>query len=260
MTDYKISQLTTATPAAADLIAFVDVDDTSTAPAGAGGSDKATTITNLATALGVTAADSTAAHIQPDGVRAAGAQGLAADSAHVHPEQANQSNLLMPSGGLAETFPRWLSSVNAGPSSSLVSMTAIPLPKGLTVTNITFITGSSAESGGTHGWYALMDSSGKVLAVSADQTGATVWGSANAPLTLAMGTPYVTPSAGTYYVAVSVTATGMPTFASNNLSVTSASRQVPMLCGSAGNQAAPPAVNATFSISSATNCFYAYVS
>lgn len=47
MTNYKISQLTAAVPASNDLLPFVDVDDNSTAPAGSGGSDKATTVANL---------------------------------------------------------------------------------------------------------------------------------------------------------------------------------------------------------------------
>jgi hypothetical protein len=173
---------------------------------------------------------------------------------------ANLSNLLLPTGGLAETFPRGLASVNASPSTGLVSMTAIPLPAGLIVSNITFIVGAAVESLGTNGWYALMDSTGKVLAVSAAQTGATVWGSANTPVTIAMVAPFTVPVAGSYYVAVSVTATGVPSFASNNLSVTSASRQAPALCGSAGTQTAPPALGAVFTLSSAVNCFYAYVS
>ena len=52
MTSYKISQLTAKTaPAAADLLVIVDSEDTSTPPAGSAGSDKNTTVADLASVL-----------------------------------------------------------------------------------------------------------------------------------------------------------------------------------------------------------------
>jgi len=51
VTNYEVSQLTNAVPAGPDLVPFVDVDDTSTPPAGPNGSDKNATVTQLASVV-----------------------------------------------------------------------------------------------------------------------------------------------------------------------------------------------------------------
>lgn len=95
MTDYAVSQLTPlgATPASNDILLMVDVDDFSTPPAGAGGSDKSVTVAELISAIptattsavGLVELDGTAGDIQPPGTAAvAGATGKAADAGHVH--------------------------------------------------------------------------------------------------------------------------------------------------------------------------------
>jgi hypothetical protein len=121
-----------------------------------------------------------------------------------------------PSGALAETYTRYLVTSSTGiPTSGQLNLTAIGLPAGLTVTNITMATGGQAKTGGTHGWYCILDSSFVLRATSADQTdAATVWGTINTAYTLAMQTPYVTTYAGLYYLGVMVTESAgqMPTF------------------------------------------------
>src|SRR5712672_1833441 len=101
---------------------------------------------------GVPVLDSTAANIAPDGQQAAGAVGKAADSGHVHPEHAYQALYLAHSGALAETFPRWgaIGTPFSSPVSGTVYCAAIPLQKGITVANITLITGTAPETGGSH--------------------------------------------------------------------------------------------------------------
>ena len=209
--------------------------------------------------------DTNPAHFQPDGAASAGGT-VTTDAAyadHAHPEHANQSLWLAPSGALAETFPRFNAQISQSISSGTVVAVAIGLPKNTIVSNITFCTGSAAESGGSHGWYALLDSTLHVLAVSADQTGATAWGNASL-VTLAMGSPYTVTTAGLFYVAVSVTASGMPNFMGMSISGTQAIARSPVMCGTAGTQNAPPAVNAQINSGTLTAAtasgLYAYVS
>jgi hypothetical protein len=211
------------------------------------------------------ALDSTASDIQPDGARAAGNVGKAADAGHVHQENANQSLLLAQSGALAETFPRYLASELNSPTSGVVACSAIPLPKNLVVTNLTAVGGNGGESGGSHCWMALLDSTLTVRAVSADNTGATFF-TANARHTLAMGAAYTVPTAGLYYVALSITATTMPNPPGLDLlnlgGVSSAAG--PALYGTAGTQNAPPSVGAQLASGTLTGAaaaaFYAYAS
>lgn len=172
-----------------------------------------------------------------------------------------QSLLLAPSGALAETYPRMFAGGLPALSSGQTYVTAIPLQKGMTVTNITYITGTGAETGGSHGWCGLLDSAGKVLAVSADQTGATVWSPGGHEITIAMGTPYAVTVTGVYYLAVSVTASGMPNLMGiNSMSNTSAAGQSPVLSATGGTNNTPPSVGTTLTLTAQAACLYGYVS
>ena len=81
---------------------------------------------------------------------------------------------------------------------------AVGLFEGETVTSITFVSGTTAWSGATGPirFFVLRNSSGTVLAKSADD-GANAWG-ASAEKTLNMVTPYLVPAGGTglYYLEV----------------------------------------------------------
>jgi hypothetical protein len=202
--------------------------------------------------------DATPSDFQPDGIGAAGSTTKAADAGHVHPEQAFQSLLTAPTGALSETYPRAL--IGGSNQSSVTAnafFTAIGLPKGVTVANITLITGTSAESGGTHAWVALTDSAFKVLAVSSDQTGTTYFSPTNTAVTTALGSSYLTTAAGVYYVVQCVVATGAPNFAGTTVGPSGnvTPNQSLVLAG----QSTPPAVNATLAPSSGTKLFYAYL-
>ena len=118
---------------------------------------------------------------------------------------------LAPSGATGETFPRqeattYLSSL----TSEAVYCSAIPLPGGLTVNNISMVLGGSAFTtvDVTHGWYALLDSSRIVRAVSADQTSGN-WGTTFTTYTLPVtsGGTYTTTYGGLYYTALCITFT-----------------------------------------------------
>lgn len=202
--------------------------------------------------------DSTAGDFQPDGVQSAGSSTLASRADHVHPEKAWQSLLLTPSGALAETFPRYQGSAVLTPTTGTVYVSAIGLSKGTVVTNITVLTDTAGSSGTiTHSWAALLDSTGKVVAVSAD--GLTTAFSAGAFITFAMVSPLTIAAAGMFYIAQSLTATGMCNWVGTTL-LTAMAARTPVLCGTAGTVNAPPSVGTTLTISSTTANNYAYVS
>lgn len=171
-----------------------------------------------------------------------------------------QSNLLAPAGALAETFPRINAQSNDLFSSGSSVIGAIPLPAGIKVSNITVVTGNTAETGGSHGWVALTDSTGKVLAASADQ-GATWLSPGNSFITTALATPYTVTAAGVYYIVLGLTATGPPQLlVFSGGGVAGAIEQAPVLGGNAGASAGPPAAGTTLTLNFTTNSLYAYVS
>lgn len=167
------------------------------------------------------------------------------------------SNLMVPAGALQESIPRIQAQAAISPSTGQVTVTAIPLPAGTVVANITLCTGGAIPSGVTHGWYALLDSTGKVLAVSADTTAG--WNNASL-ITLAMAASFTVSVSGLYYLAASVTATGMPTFMGFSASAGQAYSKTPVLAGTGGTVNAPPAVNTTLTVAAGTNVAYGYVS
>jgi hypothetical protein len=127
------------------------------------------------------------------------------------------SGLALPTGlgytVAAETFPRILASQAISLTSGSPRFTAICLPAGLTLSRMTMVTGNLAESGGTHGWYALLDVTGKVVAVTADQAGATTWSPINSPVTLPFTAAYTTTYRGVYIAMACTTATSNPNLA-----------------------------------------------
>jgi hypothetical protein len=83
------------------------------------------------------------------------------------------------------------------------------LNAGVTVTNISFHSATTAASAPTHYVFALYDISRNLLASTADQT-STAW-AANTLKTIPVVTPYVIPTTGLYYLMLSVVATTVPT-------------------------------------------------
>lgn len=162
--------------------------------------------------------------------------------------------LLEPSGTLAVTMPRNQASGALTIATGTVYCSAIPLSKGVTVTNIVMMPSTAAETGGSHCWAALLDPTLTVLAVSADNTGATFFTN-TAEHSLAMGSPYTTTAAGLFYCAFSCTATGMPnltgaSYITSTVAIGSVGGSV--LYGTAGTQNAPPAVSAQLNAGSLT--------
>jgi hypothetical protein len=111
-------------------------------------------------------------------------------------------------GSLAETISRNIcteTNTVAPTASGTLFLQAIYLQAGITVSNISICSATTAANGPTHwlmGLYKQSDLS--LLATSADQT-STAW-AANTLKTLAMTTPYLVPTTGLYYIGFMMTA------------------------------------------------------
>lgn len=121
----------------------------------------------------------------------------------------------------AQTFDRRIAISTAfAPTSGTMTMTGIWLPAGQTVTAITFVSGATGETGGTHLWYALYrgDNLG-LLAQATDNVGATAFG-ANTAFRMALTAAQTCPYSGLYYLGFmcAMSAGGVPTL----LNITSA--------------------------------------
>lgn len=91
-------------------------------------------------------------------------------------------------------------------------MTSVPvyLVAGEVVTNLSFCSGQTAAGTPTNWWFALYDTAATaaLIAQSADQT-STAW-AANTVKTLALSAAYTVTKTGTYYAAIMVKATTVP--------------------------------------------------
>jgi hypothetical protein len=97
-------------------------------------------------------------------------------------------------------------------TTQVMTSVAIPLQAGQIVTNISFVSATTAANTPTNYWFALYSPSGAALrAQTADQT-STAWG-ANTVKTLALVAPYTVTASGIYYVGIMVKATTPPTLA-----------------------------------------------
>ncbi|HEV2778689.1 MAG TPA: hypothetical protein VGX25_04740 [Actinophytocola sp.] len=87
----------------------------------------------------------------------------------------------------------------------------IHLEAGDVVTNLTFMSATTAAGTPTNWWFALYDDAATpaLLAQTADQT-STAW-AANTAKTLALATAQLIPRSGIYYAAIMVKATTVPT-------------------------------------------------
>lgn len=119
------------------------------------------------------------------------------------------------SGILAATLPQFAissPSVVIGATTGTVYMVALWIPAGTKVTNVNFVSGTTAVNTPTHWWVGISDSTGKQQAHSADQTTTTTGIAGTRTLvTKAMVTPYTTTYSGTYYALISMTATANAT-------------------------------------------------
>ena len=154
-----------------------------------------------------------------------------------------------PTGCLAETFPRCLGSGATatqviGATTGTVYMMGVWLPAGLTITNLNWVTGTTAAGTPTHWWLGIANSAGLQQAATADQlTGAIA---ASTLITKALTATYTTTATGLYYLLLSVTATTNPTATGLPAPISQMNLATPVLAGvSVTTQSAPGANGST---------------
>ncbi len=191
----------------------------------------------------------------------------AAQNAHLLP-QALGSVATQP---FAQTYDRRLANGTVlALTSTTMYMTAIQLAAGTKVTGITFVSGSTAESGGSHLWYALYRQGdvqtaagtvAKLMAQSTDDTGAAAFG-ANTAFRKALTTAQICPYTGLYYLAICVTGTSMTLLnivAASVNSMGNIAGMTPVLAATADTTLGASAPATTVSLVPIVNCLYAYV-
>jgi len=208
--------------------------------------------------------DASATDIQSNGVQTAGSTGKAADAGHVHPNNAHMSMYLAPTGATSETFPRQYSTAYINtPTSGTLYVSAIPLPKGLQINNLSLLIGGTTASGVTHGWYTLLDSSLVVRAISADQSSGN-WSSGFSSISLSVsGSSYATTYGGLYYIGFCITASTMPIFTGWTGALSVPNSVAPILGGSSSTGLSTPPTTGTTMGSLSANAafrFYGYTS
>lgn len=102
-------------------------------------------------------------------------------------------------------------------TTQVMTSAAIYLEKGDVVTNLTFVSATTAAGTPTNWWYALYDTAATpaLLRQTADQT-STAW-AANTAKTLALSSSYKVTATGIYYAACMVKATTPPTLVGASL-------------------------------------------
>jgi hypothetical protein len=155
----------------------------------------------------------------------------------------------LPTGALSENFPRILSD---GTDTSLATGTPYIFPgpyviAGTSYGHIDLYNSGTTQAGGSHAWMALVNSSGIVLAVTADNTSAQGWpgGGTFQTINIAFASAYVPVSSQQTWVAVCIVASTMPTFRGINTS--SAGSIAPITGGPSTEtgQTTPPSVSGT---------------
>ena len=132
------------------------------------------------------------------------------------PAVGNPDLLTHPVPAVAATMPvSRVTALQGTLSSGTLYVTSLGMAAGTVSSNCTMFTNTTAKTGGTHGWYVLLDNTRTVVAVTADQIdAATVWGATSTGYTLPWVASYAASYTGRYYVGVMVaeSAGTMPTF------------------------------------------------
>lgn len=124
-----------------------------------------------------------------------------------------KASRVSPTGAISETVQRGAVTLadNAVLVSGTLEMVALGLEEGDLITNISFLSGTTAMVTPTHQQFGLFNSAGVLLAISADATNA-AW-AANSVKTLALASPYTVLASGQFYVGVVVVAATPPSLA-----------------------------------------------
>ena len=180
------------------------------------------------------------------------------------------AGLLLPF--IAQTIPIITTNQSVQPNTGVMFLNPIHLAAKQVITNINFISATTAESSGTHLWFALYDDGRgttaanqlALLGQTADQTGSAAF-AANTNLGLSLLIPYTTTYSGLHYVAVMCAATTTPGIRSCSLGVSlpiTIGNSANLLSASAGSGLTAFAPSPSGALSSVPNnsIYYAYVS
>ena len=116
---------------------------------------------------------------------------------------------------IAETVPAGAGfGATTGGGSGVVHLHGIYLPKGVTITTITFVSGATAAVTPTNQWFALCDSGRNVLRVTANDS-SNAWGTSTVK-SLNLTSTFTTTYSGLHYLACCVTAGTVPSFRGAN--------------------------------------------
>lgn len=172
----------------------------------------------------------------------------------------SRRNGLHPTGSIAETFFR-LPFVIANMSvlsSQRVSMMAIWLPSGVTVTSISLASATTAAGSPTHQVFGLYDSSLNLLRSTSDDT-STAWPS-NTIKTLNLTSTFTTTYEGIHYLAILVTASTVPTIAGINAGTLGGIASATPLLAGTSDTGVNALQNPAAALSGVTTLPYAYIS
>lgn len=154
-----------------------------------------------------------------------------------------------PTNCIFETFPRCMGSTatatqTIGVSTGVVEMVPVWLPAGMPITNLNWITGTTAAVGPTHWWLGLANSSRVQVASTADQLTAAI--GASSLITKALTSVYTTTYTGLYYALLSVTtSTTQPTSTGLPVPIASMNIPTPVVAGASATVQSTPGTNGT---------------
>lgn len=159
-----------------------------------------------------------------------------------------------PTSSLAQNFSRYLAGVNGAVlSSGRVSAVGMYLPAGMVVSNIIWVSATTAGGTLTNQWAFIADASRVMVARSADGTSG-AW-AANTAKTFAIAqiasgasSTYTIPTTAFYYVGLMVAATTVPTLLSAPAAaITTGLNLAPILSGTSNTgMTTPPGFPTTF--------------
>lgn len=164
---------------------------------------------------------------------------------------------LKPTAAIGETVPRSVANLNASISltSGTLFLVGVDIPIGQTVTSITWRSGGTGITGGTHGWSALFDSGRNVLRQSTDDT-SVAWSSGSLK-TFTLSSTFTTTYSGLHYIGVMIAAGTPPTLTGINTQ-TNVEALAPVLTGTSDAGLTGTAPTTAAAISGALCRPYAY--
>lgn len=153
--------------------------------------------------------------------------------------EGSQGRQLSPSNAVAATGSRNTGSQTIVVASGTLQLTGIFLVKGMVISNVNFITGSTAGATLTHQWAGIYTPARVLAAVSADGTSTAM--AANTQLTYALSAAYTVPTSGLYYVGLLVTnGATQPTFSGTSGANAAGNALVPILAGTSNTGLTTP--------------------